>query len=326
MTRGRWAPEILNDELMQELYDAVPAESVSKFVQCISADKDLFIERHRKGLEKVDGKRVLTHRLWEFNPVTTHPIISDATGVAVVPVAWAVLRRITPAMLYYDGMGADEKKFGGALGHVVEAYVGMQLRLLESSGAKVIPSFTYREGSDAHSTDWFVDLPDCLLFVEVKSTRLSLQERMGDFPKGGGVRKALTKAFNQINRDVHLYRAGRKEFLENLPNHGKPLVGLVVTSEGVHAANTPDFRALLSPTPAIGITVTSLRFLERMVLMTSQELGRELLAIQANPVRCEKPIQLAMPGTQDLGQNPILSAVCDELPIFKWKREWIEGT
>jgi hypothetical protein len=107
MTRGRWAPEILRDELMRELYEAVPADSVAKFVARISADKDLFSERHRRGLEKVDGNRALTHRLWEFNPVTSHPIINDATGVAVVPLAWAVLRRITPAMLYYDGMGED---------------------------------------------------------------------------------------------------------------------------------------------------------------------------------------------------------------------------
>jgi hypothetical protein len=162
--------------------------------------------------------------------------------------------------------------------------------------------------------------------VEVKSTRLSLQERMGDFPKNGGVRRALTKAFKQINRDVSFYKAGRIEFLHKLPTTGKPLVGLVVTAESIHAANTPNFRVLLPPTPAVNITIASLRFLERMVLMTSQDLGLELLAIQSDPARSEMPMQLALPGTEKLGQNPILSQVCDELPIFKWRSAWNEGS
>ncbi len=54
-------------------------------------------------------------------------------------------------------------------------------------------------------------------------------------------------------------------------------------------------------------------------------MGGELLAIQEDSIRSEKPIQLARLETQYLGSNPILSAVCDELPIFKRRGEWIQG-
>jgi hypothetical protein len=322
MTRGRWAPELLDDARLQEFYALVPQESIRKFVERISADKTEFMERHRRGLEKVAKGRNSSLRRWEFNPMITHPIIKDANGVAVVPVAWAVPRRMTPAMLYYDGMGAEEKKFGGALGKVVEAYVGKQLRLLEKTGARVIPSFLYpgREG-EVQSTDWFVDLPDCLLFVEVKSARLSMEERMGDFPEGSGARRTLTKAFEQISRDVQLYKTGHPLFLKHLPNSGKPLVGVVVTLERIHAANFTEFRALMPATDSIQITVTPVRYLERMVLMSAQGLGRELLAIQEDPHRKLLPIHLALPGTESLGQNPILDQAWDEVPVFKWNRE-----
>ncbi len=315
---GRWRPELLDDENIRELFDIVPKEAVLKYAAFLTADRGKFEESHTRAMSRVPNADVSKPQRHGFNPLFKHPIVEISPNEMVVPIDSLVARRLSPAMLYYDAIALADQDFTSPLGRVVEDYAGRQLKELESSGSRVISKFRHRaKKEEFESTDWFVDLPDCVLFVEVKSARVLLAERMGQMPEDRGVRSLLTEAFNQINKDVNLFIAKKSEFVAHIPS-GKPMLGLVVTSEPIYHGNSPFIRELL-PAPKIPITVIPMRVLERIVMMDSRLLGAALLSVLHDSEKSTWPLITALGNMEGVPLNRILQNAADELPIFRWK-------
>lgn len=313
---GRWDARILDEQRMHEFFEYVPKQSVNSFADAMTVDQSDFASIYAKAMGKAhspkDGK---SHR-WGFNPLTTHPLVRVRNGNVLAPLRWFIPRRLTPSTLYYDGLAVDDTRFTDALGHVSEDYVGVQLKKI--ANAKVTPEFYYQfDGQLILSIDWFVELPNCLVFVESKSLRITLTERLAKPSKENGVLSTLAKAFEQINRNYEEFMRPNKDFAHL--KFGLEVIGLVVTAEPIYLANTPWVRKNL-PKTAVPIIVISHRELERVVMVDGRTLGDALLKVANDEEKKTWGVMQSLSSILPQEENPVLREAANELPIFNLRR------
>jgi hypothetical protein len=154
---------------------------------------------------------------------------------------------------------------------------------------------------------------DCVLLVEVKSTRPTEPVRLADASVAEVLKRALGRAVEQLNRSAALVRGQHASFT-HVPGD-RPLVGLVVTMEPFHTVNMPPITAGYMPTCDIPFRVCSVLELEHLVTVSDVSPGRLLLDHLSDPQKDGWSVGSALSG-HALSRNAVLDAAWETYP---WK-------
>jgi len=248
--KGQWI-DVLEEPQFMEAFEGVSPGAVREVRESLTIDQAGF----KAAYESVPAPTSPHLTRWGYNPLSRYPLIRLPDGSIVAPQPRYILRRVSLGSLYYTGMEQHGTSFSRALGPVVERYVGQQLCLV--SGGLLNPEITWGQ-PEKKSVDWFLVLPDCVVLIEVKSTRLTLGARSGDVDLVQKLQQALDKARGQVDKSAELVRQQHPAFM-HIPND-RPLFGLIVTAEPVYIANSPwvDERLRAMDTPT---RIKSLRYL-----------------------------------------------------------------
>jgi len=173
---------------------------------------------------------------YSFNPLASKPLILK-DDCLIVPSAFLLMQRAWSNNLYYDRVGDEE--FRNQIGGVFEAYVGRQLKQLETNNiAQVHPEIKYFEsGEEWASTDWLVVFPHLVLLVEAKAGRLREPSRLGLDDLEKDVERTLGIAYQQLERSARIILGGNPAFVD-IPMD-RPLLGFAVTLDPFWLFNDP---------------------------------------------------------------------------------------
>jgi hypothetical protein len=109
------------------------------------------------------------------------------------------------------------------MGHLFEAYVGRNLRLLPDTDLH--PEVIYADGPKGRnmlkSVDWIVEFPDLVLLVEVKATMPTEAVRLGDLDGAPKAWDKVGKACCQIDAVAGYLRDGHPAYAHIRPA-GRP--------------------------------------------------------------------------------------------------------
>lgn len=133
-------------------------------------------------------------RRFSFNPLSSHPVLEGLGPRLVIPVPGYIIQKASPLGLFYSGIERWGKDFADDIGYLFETYVGRVLA--EIPGAQIVPEVTYGPNSDLLSVDWFVIHEDCVVLVEVKSTRPTERVRLGSADVAEDLTRMLGKELN----------------------------------------------------------------------------------------------------------------------------------
>lgn len=235
---------------------------------------------------------------WSFNPLAAKPLVRLEERY-VAPVPHFLIDRFTTSGFYFIGGELFGGRFRDALGCLFEVYIGDQLRLLPCPS--VVPEIEYDRPS-RKTVDYFLVFDDVVVLVEVKTARPIEALRVGEPAGSDDLAVKLGKAIEQINRTHVDLEGGRFDELKIIPTD-RPRIGLVVTLEPFHLANTPFLDDLL-PAKSVPTLVTSSHELEGFVAghLSDPELGKRLLEAANAPVN--QPLSAIEGGTR--ARNPIL--------------------
>jgi len=162
------------------------------------------------------------------------------------------------------------------------------------------------------SLDWFAIFDDCVVLIEVKSTRPSEPVRLAGDNVAKVLEGVLGKAVQQLNKSAALVR-NRHPAVTAVPAD-RPLFGLVVTMEPFHTVNTP-FTANYLPTCDIEYRICSALELEHLVTVSDVSLGRLIRDHLTDPEKTGWSVRSALSG-HARGQNAVLDAAWATYP---WK-------
>lgn len=281
--RGVFDPKAIADPDFSEILLMVPRDAIEATLSRLTAT----IEEAKA--DSALAPSVPPHlQRFAYNPLAKTPFVDLGQGTLVTPQPRLVLRTITPHGLYYAGVKRWGSTFAKELGERVEDYVGMQLAsagLLEIHG-----EITYDKGQ-CKSVDWFVVLPMLVVYVECKSARMTLGARAGDSTLADVLGRYLGKARSQINRSVSLVRE-RHEAFSHIPSDRQE-IGLIVTAEPFYMANSSLMDDRL-PDADIPTSTLSLRELEHLLCLPSDEVEDVLRAIVCDPEKSKWPFASAL--------------------------------
>jgi hypothetical protein len=247
-------------------------------------------------LRKIDGITTSSRAVHEhrFNPLVSRPLVRMRDGRFLAPHPMLILHRLGVSGLYYDRVG--ERGFSDQLGPVFEGYVGMHLRLLQN--ARVEHSIMATPADEI--IDYVVVLPDVVLLVEVKATRLTHDARMGLDQLSLDRDRTLGKAYKQIARAEGLILGGDPA-LSFVPVD-RPRRGIVVTLEPYW--NAVSGFAALPPPPPIPTTVAHIREIEFLAAAgLVNDVGKSLLVLTGE--HSNHAVHDAVESL-DCARNPIL--------------------
>jgi hypothetical protein len=222
------------------------------------------------------------------------------------------VRKASPLGIYYAGLEKWGTQFSADLGELFEAYVGRQLGLLPD--ATVLPEIAYGRKNGERSVDWFAVFDDCVILVEVKSTRPTEPVRLGDAKLAAALDGILSKAVRQLNTSASFIRSRQPGF-EGLPTD-RLLLGLVVTMEPFHTVNTPFTHDYL-PACDIPFRVCSVLELEQLVTVADISAGSLLLDLMTDPNKDGWSVHGALTGHAG-ARNKIID---DAWATYPWKTE-----
>ena len=278
-----------------------------------------FLSAPAAGFRQRDPQRPDIDRRFTFNPLVETPLVSGLGPDLLMPSPDFVLWKPTPAGLYFTGLRRWDVAFTHDLGALFEAYVGRQLALVP--GASLHPEIQYGTGNDK-SIDWFLVFPDLVLLVEAKLARPTQPLRSGAAAAADALRAAFNKAHKQLDRTYELIQSRRPEF-EHIPAD-RPIVGVVVTLEDFHVANSPLHQPWYSRSTKLPTLAISADELEGIVC-----LERDISSFLRSNITMAAPdanLRWAL-SQQQVGDNPIIRAAAKTSPIFRIKdeREELDG-
>jgi hypothetical protein len=313
VNNGCFTLDWLDNDNMALVRDQVESERVRQ----IAADQFIAEPDYLRSLQRpLPSGAHPDLRRYSFNPLYRRPAVSGLVDSYVVPVPSLVVRKASPAGLYYTGvehhddLGRWGNRFSEDVGWLFEAYIGRQLRLMQE--AMVYPSIKYGRRQGEEGVDWIVVFDDAVLLVEVKSRRPTEAVRIGSDQAVKELQVSLPHAVNQLNATADLI-SQRDPAFAAIP-HDRPMIGLVVTMEPFYMANAHPYRQLL-PTGRVPYRLCSAYEVEQLVTVTDQTVGRLLLTHMSDPTREEWAIQLALTGHEH-GTNAVIDAAWATLP---WK-------
>jgi hypothetical protein len=211
-------------------------------------------------------------RQHDFNPLVNAPFIILPEGIGVAPQPAFVTGRFSMAALYYAGLDRYGNAFATDLGHVNEEYTVEQLSLLNQAGAAIHGEIAYRDGKEEKfSVDGIVVYPDQVIFVEVKSLRPRMDQRLDPVSYAKGLRRDFVKAKDQLVTTYNLWRGGHDAFASlPSPAEGRAIRGLIVVPEPLYLANHTMFVQAIGAMP-FPTAVVSLTQLENLVAVAAAE-------------------------------------------------------
>lgn len=269
--QGRFDLRWLTEPQAEEVAREIPASTLRRVIEDnYTADTDQ-IKAMQQAAEQKTGVPEAQYRRFGFNPLSGKPAVAGITDELLIPVPAYLLRKASPLGIYYAGIDCWGGKFATDLGYLFEAYVGRQLKLLPD--AVVLPEIAYGPDKAKLSVDWFVIFDDCVLLVEVKSTRPTETVRLAGSGLEAALGKVLKNAVKQLNTSASMICNHMTGF-EGIPDD-RPLIGLVVTMEPFHTVDAPFTRSYL-PQCDIPFRVCSAYELEHLVTVSDTSVGRLL--------------------------------------------------
>jgi hypothetical protein len=309
---GTFDLDWLSQPQMEEITREVSADVLRRVIEEQFAATPTQLRGLQQDAEARTGAPGSQYRRFGFNPLSSRPAVAGLADGLLVPVPGYIVRKASPLGIYYAGLDKWGPPFTADLGELFEAYAGRQLGLLPD--ATVLPEIVYGRKKGERSVDWFVVFDDCVVLVEVKSTRPTEPVRLADDRIADALGGRLTDAVRQLNTSASLVR-GRQQGFEGIPSD-RPLVGLVVTMEPFHTVNTPFTRGYL-PACDIPYRVCSALELEQLVTVSDISAGRLLLDHLTDPQKDGWSVQSALTGHEG-GRNQIID---DAWATYPWKSE-----
>ncbi len=309
---GTFDLDWLSQPLMEEITREVPAGVLRRVIEEQFAATPAQLRGLQQDAEARTGAPGSRYRRFGFNPLSSRPAVAGLADGLLIPVPGYIVRKASPLGIYYAGLEKWGTPFTADLGELFEAYVGRQLELLPD--AAVLPEIAYGRKKGERSVDWFAVFEDCVVLVEVKSTRPTEPVRLADDRIADALGGILTHAVRQLNTSASLVR-GRQPGFEGIPSD-RPLVGLVVTMEPFHTVNTPFTRGYL-PACDIPYRVCGALELEQLVTVSDISAGRLLLDHLTDPQKDGWSVQSALTGHEG-GRNQIID---DAWATYPWKSE-----
>jgi hypothetical protein len=309
---GTFDPGWLSQPQMAEITREVSADALLRVIEGQYTATPTQLRSLQQGAEARSGTPTSQYRRFGFNPLSSRPAVAGLASGLVIPVPGYVVRKASPLGIYYTGLEKWGTTFTADLGELFEAYVGRQLALLPD--ATVLPEIAYGRRKGESSVDWFAVFDDCVILVEVKSTRPSEPVRLADDRVAGTLGGTLSGAVRQLNKSVSLVRS-REPGFEAIPCN-RPLIGLVVTMEPFHTVNTPFTSGYLPPCD-VPYRVCSALELEQLVTVSDNSAGRLLLDHMTDPEKTGWSAGSALRGHR-LGRNQVID---DAWATYPWKSD-----
>jgi hypothetical protein len=231
----------------REVLEIFPRDRIDAAVQRLAATPG--------ELRALDGRAPVPDNVREhrFNPLVARPLVRMRDGRLLAPHPLLILQRLGVGGLYYDRV--RDEGFTDQLGAVFEEYVGMQLDLL--SGATLHRRIMAAKGDEV--IDYVVVLPEVVLLIEVKATRLTELARIGlqqlDLDKD----RTLGKAYGQISRTEQLIAEAHPAF--TFVPRDRPRRGIVVTLEPYWNAVSGFGTRPETPIPTVVAHIREIEFL-----------------------------------------------------------------
>lgn len=296
-----------------EVLEIYPRSSIEIMAARLTTTPEAF-----RAAFKQNSVGAATMARFDYNPLVATPFIDLGDG-PVAPANQLILRTVTPGGLYYAGWAKHGKAFADDLGHLLEHYIGRQLKLIE--GAEVLPEISYGKGGGTKSVDWFVILPNLVILVEVKLRRLGTAARAGDTALMETLSDTLGGARAQLTRTVEQLSDGHPAFAE-IPTD-RPMLGMVVTAEPYYtgAAFLFDQGLAIIPggsLPDVPVAAVSARDIENLV---THGAGLEHMLLAKVAESSKRAIGLTDLGKKAGVENVILSEALDTYPWPKRKTQ-----
>jgi hypothetical protein len=302
----------LSQPQFMEVTREVPAEVLRRVIE----DQYAATPEQLRDLQRSAESRTCIpdnqYRRFGFNPLSSRPAVAGIADCLLIPVPGFVVRKASSLGIYYTGLEKWGTQFSADLGELFEAYVGRQLELLPD--AIVLPEVAYGPKKGKRSVDWFAVFDDCVVLVEVKSTRPTEPVRLADRGLADALGGILSRAVQQLNTSASLVRSHQAGF-EGVPAD-RPLLGLVVTMEPFHTVNAP-FTTGHLPACDIPFRVCGALELEQLVTVSDISVGRLLLDHLSDPEKDGWSVQSALVGHTGT-RNEIID---DAWATYPWKSE-----
>lgn len=254
-------------------------------------------------------------RRFTFNPLIDTPVVSGLGPDLLMPIPDYMIWKPTPSGLSYTGLAKWDQAFTRDLGKLFEAYVGRHLHLLPD--AQVHPEIPYRKPKKqwGKSVDWIVIFPNFVLLVEAKAKRSTQALRSGDEGAAAALQQTFNEANDQLDKTFDLITARAPE-LAHIPADCL-IVGIVVTLEDFHVANSALHLPMYSPSTRLPTLAVSMDELEGIVCLGSaaeaflREQTSTAPGVYAN-------LRMAL-SKHKIPTNPILAAGVAASPITRVK-------
>jgi len=272
--RGRWQPEAVPEEAWVQFSSRVDRTEIEAVANTLIGTVETMKMDYRNAYKDREPPSWLQR--YAYNPLQRTPLMRTRDGVVLAPQPRLIVRRGSPAGLYYHGWSQLGPGFATDLGEVFQTYVGQTLRLI--SPAAVHTEIVYGKSSE-RSVDWFVVFDNLVVLVECKALRATISARVADRDFAPFLQDRLNGAFKQIDRSVQKIGEGHQSFSQ-IPRD-RNLVGLVVTAEPLYSANSPTVRSLLH-SPSIPTLVASMREVEKLPRLEENALAHALLQISGD--------------------------------------------
>jgi len=268
------------------------------------ADSEKLAATQRDVEDKV-GRPELAYRRFGFNPLQKYPVVSGLGERWYMPVPHLLIRKASPIGVFFAGFDNFGKAFADDLGAQFEGYIGDNLRELVGT---VVPEIEFGSPSQhKRSVDWIVIFEQCVLLVEVKSTRPTEEVRWGGPNAMDKLESLLGKAVTQLRRTADWITD--RAFVD-IPAD-RPIIGLVCTMEPFSMANAP-FVADALPASDIPYRVCSAEEIEGLVRLHDDDIGSLLLDYMTHPERDGSSIKPLMVG-REFGPNRLLDDAWNHL-------------
>jgi hypothetical protein len=276
------------------------------FARHFVADRDKLGATQRDVEDKV-GRPELAYRRFGFKQLQKYPVVSGLGERWYMPVPHLLICKASPIGVFFAGFGNFGKAFADDLGAQFEGYIGDNLRELVGT---VVPEIEFGPPSQRQrSVDWIIIFEQCVLLVEVKSTRPTEEVRWGGPKAVDELESLLGKAVTQLRRTADWITDRHPAFVDIPPD--RPIIGLVCTMEPFSMANAP-FVADALPASDIPYRVCSAEEIEGLVRLHDDDIGSLLLDCMTHPERDGSSIKPLTEG-RELGRNRLLDDAWNHL-------------
>ncbi|SDJ02375.1 hypothetical protein SAMN05444157_1333 [Frankineae bacterium MT45] len=304
---GMFDPAWIDQPQFAQVREFIAADLLRKvFALHFVADREKLIATQRDVRLQV-GHPSPAYRRFGFNPITKYPVVSGLDDRWYMPVPQLLLRKASPIGVFFAGLDKFGKAFADDIGAPFEGYIGDNLGELNGT---VIPEIEFGQAKQRiRSVDWIVVFDECVLLVEVKSTRPTEEIRWGGSVAAQKITSSLEKGVTQLGRTA-TWIADRHPDFAHIPAD-RPVIGLVVTMEPFHVVNTP-FVATALPNSSIPYRICSAEEVEGLVRLHADDVGGQLLQYMSDPERNGHSIKPLLEG-RELGRNRLLDDAWDSI-------------